>query len=88
MVYLIMPNVVVVRFSYDHCRQILKRAGATQVSSEAVEQLQSIIEDIALDVSKRAVLFARDDERFKVKKEDLRAGAREFLESHPLLGSL
>ncbi len=59
-----------------------------QVSSEAVEELQGTIEEIAFDISKRAVLFAGDRERFKVKREDVIAATKEFLESHPVLPSL
>ena len=80
-----MPSV---QFSYNHCRHILKRAGAVQVSPEAVEELQSIMEEIAFDISKRAVLFADDKERFKVKREDVIAGTKEFLESHTVLRSV
>jgi histone H3/H4 len=66
------------QFSYNHCYRILKAAGARKVSSEAVEELLETIENIALEISRRAVLFSDDSSRLMVKKEDLKNAAREF----------
>ncbi|MGI0083791.1 MAG: histone [Nitrososphaerales archaeon] len=69
------------RFSHNHCHAILRRAGAKHASFDAVEELAKAIENIAWDVSKRAVLFADDHARLKVTREDVRAAVQEFLQS-------
>ncbi len=71
------------RFSRSHCRYILRRAGAKEASSDAAEELCEAIENIALDISKRAVLFADDGARLKVSKDDVKAAVQEFLQSAP-----
>jgi histone H3/H4 len=66
-------------FSYHNCLKILRKAGAKQVSSGAAEELRRTIEQIALDISKRAILFADDGARLKVTAEDVRSAFRELL---------
>jgi histone H3/H4 len=66
-------------FSYYKCMGLMKKAGARQVSEDAVVEFRKIVEEIALDISKRAVLFAEDAERLKVLPEDVRNAKREFL---------
>jgi len=51
------------------------------VSEEAVEELRKTIDNVALDIAKRAVLFADDAARFRVESEDVRCAMKEFLES-------
>ncbi len=70
-----------VRFSLYHCHHILRKAGAKQASAEAAEELCKTIEDIALEISKRAALFADDAARKKVVREDVKSAVKEFLES-------
>ncbi len=69
------------RIKFQHCYKILKDAGAGRVSPEAVEELQKTVENIALDVSKRAVLFAGDEARVRVTRKDLKAALEEFFRS-------
>lgn len=68
-------------FPYVYCRRLLRKAGAKQVGLDAVSELHKTMEYIALEISKRAVLFAEDDLRFRVNREHVKAGLREFLES-------
>jgi histone H3/H4 len=69
------------RFSYHHCHRILREAGAKQASYEASEELCKTLENIALDISRRAVLFADDNARLKVTREDVKSAYKEFLRS-------
>ena len=69
------------RFSQNHCHKILRKAGAKQASSGASKELCKAIEEIALDISRKAVLFADDDARLKVTLEDVKAAVKEFLQS-------
>ena len=46
-----------------------------------MEELRKAIESIALDISKRAVLFADDAARYRVESEDVRYAVKEFLEA-------
>ena len=65
-------------FSLHHCRYILKKAGAKQASSGASEELCKAIENIAMDISKRTVLFADDNARLKVTRKDVKSAVEEF----------
>ena len=69
-----------VKFSLRRCYRILRKGGAGQVSDESVAELRKSIEDIALEVSRRAALFADDASRVKVTAEDVRSAVKEFLE--------
>ncbi|MHB8566428.1 MAG: histone [Nitrososphaerales archaeon] len=66
-------------FSYYNCMGFLKKAGAVQVSEEAVEEFRKIVEEIAVDIAKRAVLFAEDADRLKVAVEHVRNANKDFL---------
>lgn len=59
----------------------MKNAGAKQVSSEAVDELQETLATIALDISKRAILFAGDEARLKVNRQDVKKATEEFFRS-------
>ena len=69
-------------FTHHDCRAFLKKVGARQVSDEAVEELRVIVEEIVLDVARRALLFAEDGRRLKVLPEDVRNAKKEFLKLH------
>lgn len=68
-------------FSKRHCERVLRKAGAVQVSSGAIEELRMAIEKYALDISKRAILFAHDSARYRVIRKDVKDGVKEFLSS-------
>jgi histone H3/H4 len=63
----------------------LKKGGARQASNEALEEFCKIMEEISLDIAKRSVLFAEDDQRLKVIPEDVRKAKEEFLRTSILL---
>ncbi len=67
-------------FSFFTCRAFLK-VNAKQMSDEAVLEFRKIMEEIALDISKRAFLFADDEERFRVVAEDVKNAKREYIQS-------
>lgn len=69
------------RLSYNYCLRILRKAGASQVTAEAVEELRKTIEKIALEISEKAVLFSDDEERLRVNKKDVRDALRELVKS-------
>lgn len=58
------------------------KKSAKQVSDEAVEEFQRIMEEIAFEISRKAFLFADDEERLKVTLEDVKNAKREFFESY------
>ena len=64
-------------FSFFTCRAFLKK-NAKQVSDEAVEEFQRIMEEIAFGISKKAFLFADDEDRLKVTMEDVKDAKREY----------
>lgn len=69
-----------VPFSLRQCYAILRRAGARWASQEAVEELSKSLEEIGLEISKLAVLYADDSSRLKVTDLDVRSALKEFLE--------
>jgi histone H3/H4 len=69
-----------IRLSRRQCRRILGKAGAKQASVGAAEELRDSIEALALDISRRAVVFADDVARVKVKRKDVKAAFEEFLD--------
>ena len=74
------------RFSDDCCYALLKDAGAKQISREAVREFQEILQEFASSVSERAVLFADDDSRLRVSREDLRNALIEYSKTKTLQG--
>jgi histone H3/H4 len=67
------------RFADLHCENILREAGARQVKVEAIGELRKSIENIALEISKRAVDIAYENSRWKVNREDILRGVEELL---------
>ena len=57
--------------------RILKNSGAERVADSAKEELKSLIEEKAAEISKRAVKFALHAGRKTVKKEDIDLAIRE-----------
>lgn len=52
-------------------RKLLKKAGASRVSSDAVDALRSTLESSAADMTKSAVKAAKNDGRKTVQKRDI-----------------
>jgi len=57
--------------------KILKNSGAERVSDSAKEELKSLIEEKASEISKRAVKFALHAGRKTVKKQDIDLAIKE-----------
>lgn len=51
--------------------RIIKKAGADRVSDEAANQLRIILEEIASEISKSAILLSRHAGRKTIKSEDI-----------------
>jgi histone H3/H4 len=66
-------------FAYDRCQIILSEAGARYAKPEAIEELRIAVENIALDISERAVNIAYENSRWKVNREDILNAVQELL---------
>jgi len=51
--------------------EILKQAGAERVSEPAAHAMAAVIKDVAFDIAKDAVKFAKHAGRKTVKREDI-----------------
>lgn len=58
--------------------EILKIAGAERVSEPAAQALASVIKDIAFDIAKDAVKFAKHAGRKTIKREDIELARKEY----------
>ncbi|MEM0444950.1 MAG: NFYB/HAP3 family transcription factor subunit [Nitrososphaerota archaeon] len=61
--------------------RILRKAGATRVSEEAVEELRKILEDIGTRIAAQSIELAQHAGRRTVKREDIEKAARIVLKS-------
>lgn len=52
-------------------KRIAKNSGADRVSEEAVEELRDVLEEIASDLAKDAVVATKHAGRVTVKEEDI-----------------
>lgn len=53
-------------------KRILKNAGATRISDEAVEELAKVLEQLGEDVGGEAVKYAKHANRKTVKANDIK----------------
>lgn len=51
--------------------RLIKKAGADRVSDEAANELRLILEDIAIEISKTAILLSNHARRKTIKSEDI-----------------
>lgn len=58
-------------FSSSSIRRILKKAGASRISSGAVKKLKTIAEDYLLVIARKAIKNAEYSGRKSVKTEDI-----------------
>jgi len=52
--------------------RLVRKAGAGRVSAEAAESLRDILQDLAIDIGKVAVDFARHAKRKTVVEDDVK----------------
>jgi len=58
--------------------EILKHAGAERVSEEAAKALANVMRDVAFDIAKDAVKFAKHAGRKTVKREDIDLARKDY----------
>ena len=58
--------------------RILKKAGASTISGESVEELRKTIEEISNHIAKNAVEMAEHAKRKTVKAEDVKLASKPF----------
>ena len=58
-------------------KRIIKNAGAPRVSEDAAEALREVLEDIALDLSRKATQLSKHAGRKTVTKNDIKLAARD-----------
>jgi histone H3/H4 len=51
--------------------RLIKKAGADRVSDEAANELRLILEEIAIEISKSAILLSNHARRKTIKSEDI-----------------
>ena len=51
--------------------RLIKKAGADRVSDEAANELRIILEEIAIEISKTAILLSNHARRKTIKSEDI-----------------
>ncbi|MCD6557479.1 MAG: histone family protein [Candidatus Aenigmarchaeota archaeon] len=59
---------------------IAKKAGAKRVSADAIEELRDTVEEIGLDIARKAVLISQHSGRRTVQKKDI-----EFVIKHKMV---
>ena len=58
-------------FSDSSIKRILKKAGASRLSEEAIKKLKNLLENYGLLIARKAVKNAEYSGRKSVKKEDI-----------------
>lgn len=65
-------EVVAVVLSSPPVERLIRRGGAERVSKAAAKELANLLEDYAVEISKKALEYAYEDNRKTVRKEDIR----------------
>ena len=56
--------------------KLMKKAGAPRVSEEAKDALREVLEDIAADISSKALTFASHSGRKTIKRADIKLASQ------------
>ena len=59
--------------------RLIEKAGAARVGDDAVEELRSILEDLAVKIGRESWELSTHAGRKTVKAEDIRIAAKKFL---------
>ncbi|RLE49963.1 MAG: histone [Candidatus Methanomethylicota archaeon] len=69
-----MPEIALAPFD-----RILRKAGAERVGEDALEALRDVVEQIALEIAREAVIFAKHAGRKTVIADDVRLASRRYM---------
>jgi histone H3/H4 len=72
-------EVVALVLSSPPVERLIRRGGAERVSKAAAKELAKFLEDYAVDISKKALQFAYNENRKTVREEDIRKAIKENL---------
>lgn len=72
-------EVVAVALSSPPVERLIRRGGAERVSKAAAQKLAALLEEHAVEISRKAIEFAHKDNRKTVRKEDIQKAIKDWV---------
>ncbi len=71
-------EVVAVALASPPIERLIRRGGAERVSKAAAKELAKILEDYAVDISRKALEYAHEENRKTVRKGDIKKAIKTY----------